>query len=145
MKIAIKNLQKRIPITPKQVRAIKKAIHDSCAAAGSRRVAEVSVCILDDAPIRELNLNYLAHDEPTDVLAFDLSQRGEGIRAEIAVSAETAQRNARAFKTLPGGELLLYVVHGMLHVLGYDDSTSAGRRRMQAKAERILRRIPWPY
>ena len=98
----------------------------------------VTVCIVDDKAIKELNLYYLAHNETTDVITFDLSSPGR-VCADIAVSADTAALNARLYGTTPLDELLLYCAHGMLHMFGYTDTTRSQRRLMNQKALSILR------
>ncbi len=136
MKITIKNLQKKIPVSPER---IKKAVLDTLAAEGVRRPCRINVCFTGDKEIKKLNYRYLKVNGPTDVLAFDMSAGGrDGMRAEIIVSADTAIRNAAVFKTLPIYEACLYVVHGLLHILGYNDRSPKARKRMQRKAERIL-------
>ena len=99
----------------------------------------VTVCVVDDKAIKELNLYYLAHNEATDVITFDLSSRGR-LCADIAVSADTAAHNARLYGTTPLDELLLYCAHGMLHIFGYTDDTRPRRRIMNQKAVSILRK-----
>jgi probable rRNA maturation factor len=85
-----------------------------------------------------MNLRFLQKDEPTDVLAFD--------SGEIVVSSDAAVRNAKIFKTEPLYELYLYVVHGVLHILGFEDRTKEQRESMQQKAENILRALnPCPF
>jgi len=95
-----------------------------------------------------LNQQFLAEDCPTDVLAFDLSsdgssyRRGRGrvkvIDGEIIISATTAVRNARTFKTTPVGEIRLYVIHGILHLLGYDDHVPADIKMMRAQEAKLV-------
>ena len=108
--------------------------------------AAVSIVVLNDAGIRRLNRRFLEHDEPTDVLSFLLDREGppglrraHRIEGELFVSAETAVRRAPEFGWQPCWELLLYVVHGALHLCGYDDRTPAQRRQMQARQSTILR------
>jgi len=73
------------------------------------------------------------------VLAFDISGRGaKEFYADIVVSAETAIRNSRIFKTTPEYEIFLYAVHGALHLCGYEDDTDAKGKVMQQKAVKIL-------
>ena len=85
---------------------------------------------------------YLGSDCPTDVIAFDLSATKNEISADLAVSTDTAIRNARIFKTHAGYEVYLYVIHGILHLLGYDDKTAQQRKVMEHKAQRILNTLP---
>lgn len=154
MKVIIKNLQKRIPIYPKR---IKKAVLKTLLLEGvypvrkistSRRIlsngvkkaGEITVCFVNDKRIKELNLKYLNRDYPTDVIAFDVTGPGNSgaLLADLIVSADRAVANAAVFKTYPLYELYLYVVHGTLHLLGYDDRTTKQRRIMEKKSNRIL-------
>ncbi|HUG92091.1 MAG TPA: rRNA maturation RNase YbeY [Planctomycetaceae bacterium] len=113
--------------------------------------AELSLAIVGDEAIRQLNRGYLDHDEPTDVLSFLLgvgqvsrrpraAPRGAGkfLEGEIVVSAETAVRRAAEFSWSPGEELVLYMVHGLLHLAGYDDLTAAEKRLMRRRERAIL-------
>jgi probable rRNA maturation factor len=134
VKVIIKNLQKKIPIYPKR---IKKAVLDTFASEGIKKLGEITVCFTTDNQIRELNLLYLGEYAATDVISFSLVNTKKELTADIAVSGESAIRNARIFKTTPAGELYLYVVHGVLHLLGYDDNTQRNRKIMQEKAQNI--------
>jgi probable rRNA maturation factor len=100
--------------------------------------ASVSLAILDDAAIRRLNRQYLVHDYPTDVLSF-VWDRGEGrLEGEVIVSADTARSSAPRFGWPAEDELLLYVVHGLLHLAGYDDRSRAERARMRRREQKYL-------
>lgn len=83
--------------------------------------AVISVAIVDDAAIRPLNNEFLGHDYATDVLSFILEQSEGWLEGEIIVSAETALSSAARFNWQPHDELLLYIIHGTLHLTGYDD------------------------
>jgi rRNA maturation RNase YbeY len=103
---------------------------------------DVAVALVGDAAIRELNERWLGHEGPTDSIAFSYGEdpAPDGIRGEVVVSAETALREAQARGLDPREELLLYVAHGVLHLLGWDDDTPARRRTMNARARAIVRR-----
>ena len=82
---------------------------------------------------------YLGSDCPTDVIAFDLSAaKDDEISADLAISTDTAVRNARIFKTHATYEVYLYVIHGILHILGYDDSGAKEKKAMERKTNYIL-------
>lgn len=107
------------------------------AKAACKRAAErvlqgrkVVVALVDDETIAELHERYLGVPEPTDVLSFP--------HGEIVVSGDTARREAAARGIPPLHELVLYVVHGALHLAGHDDRTPAARRRMRAAERRVL-------
>lgn len=102
--------------------------------------ATVSLVLCDDRTIHELNIRYLGHDYPTDVLSFPLRE-GELLVGEIIISVETAERNAKRFRQTLEQELLRLAIHGTLHLLGHDDATSQQRKRMRQKERRYLKLI----
>ena len=138
MKIIIKNLQKKIPINPKR---IKKAALKTLFSEGLKKSGEITICFVNDKEIKELNLFYLGQNKPTDVIAFVILANRKEILADIAISTDTAARNAKIFKTTPLYEIHLYVIHGILHILGYADKTTPQRRIMQGKANHILKKL----
>ncbi|MCX7886663.1 MAG: rRNA maturation RNase YbeY, partial [Verrucomicrobiae bacterium] len=94
---------------------------------------ELGIVLLNDAQIAEYNRRFHHRDGPTDILTFHY----EGI-GELMISTQQAIANARRFRTTPRRELALYVIHGILHLHGYDDRTPAQRRRMRAAERRLL-------
>lgn len=95
------------------------------------KLSEVFVWLISDRRMALLHRRFLAQSGPTDVLTF---QHGE-----IFISVETARRHARAFGNSFVLELKLYVVHGLLHLHGFDDQTPAEARKMKTAQEKILR------
>lgn len=96
----------------------------------------LSIAVLRDAAIAELHERYLGLAGPTDVMAFDL---GDGdLDGQIVVSADAARREARARRLPFEQELLRYVVHGTLHLLGHRDDTAAQAKRMHAIEDELL-------
>lgn len=102
---------------------------------------DLDVTVVDDATIRDLNRRCLEHDWATDVIAFELDGPGEGADGMIVASAETALREAAVRGHTAAGELLLYCVHGALHLMGYDDHEPEDRRRMHERQRGILRSL----
>jgi probable rRNA maturation factor len=100
--------------------------------------AQISIAIVDDPAIHELNRRYLDHDYATDVLSFVLDREAGHLDGEVIASSETAIRVARQRKARPADELLLYVVHGLLHLVGFDDHSAADVRRMRSEEREIL-------
>ena len=100
----------------------------------ARREVRVSFAVMGDRAMRELNRRSLRHDWPTDVLSFAIARR-PALEGEVALSADTARREAASRGHPAYHELLLYAVHGVLHLLGHDDHEPSGRRRMR-RAER---------
>lgn len=93
---------------------------------------EVEVVLISDRRMSELHHRFMGMAGPTDVITF---QHGE-----IFISVETARRQARRQRTSLTHELQLYLVHGLLHLHGFDDQTPAGNRRMGVVQERIVAR-----
>lgn len=116
--------------------------------------AQISLVFVDDHEIQRINRDFLQHDYPTDVISFLLNcrqtadgenpaapaPRGQGktIEGEVIVSTETAVAAARDFVWSPEEETLLYVVHGLLHLAGYDDLSEDERQIMRTRERDVL-------
>jgi probable rRNA maturation factor len=98
----------------------------------------VNVAIVDDPTIHEMNVRHLEHDYPTDVLSFLIEQDGSRIEGDIAASIDTAAREAPKYGWLAEDELLLYVVHGALHLAGFDDLEPTKQKAMRAAEQQVL-------
>jgi probable rRNA maturation factor len=135
MPVAVSNLQRRSRVSPARLRAVARR----ALAALGRPEREVHVTVVDDRRIRALNARYLGIRRATDVLAFDLTGPGPArLWGEVVVSAETAARQARRLGVPLAAELDLLVVHGLLHLAGYDDHEPRRARRMHRRAREIL-------
>jgi probable rRNA maturation factor len=100
--------------------------------------AAISIAIVDDATIHRLNREFLAHDYPTDVLSFVLEQDDSHLEGEIILGAEQAIRVAKEYGWPAEHELLLYAIHGTLHLVGYDDQDEQSREQMRAGERKYL-------
>ncbi|MCE9607157.1 MAG: rRNA maturation RNase YbeY [Planctomycetia bacterium] len=98
----------------------------------------ISIAIVDDPSIHDINRKFLDHDEPTDVVSFALEEEPGYLEGEIVASADTAARTAAELKVAPADELLLYVIHGSLHLVGHDDLTPEPRVLMRAEERKYL-------
>jgi probable rRNA maturation factor len=99
----------------------------------------LSIAVVDDPTIHDLNRQFLQHDYATDVLSFVLESTAELLEGEIVVSGETAAAQAGEYATTPEDELLLYVVHGTLHLVGFDDHDEADQAKMRQAEQYYLR------
>jgi len=106
---------------------------------------ELGVVITDDETIRELNREYAGDDTPTDVLAFSLREGEEfaspdGVvrLGEVIISYPTAQRQAAEADRAVEDEIDHLLVHGVLHLLGYDHAEPAEEERMRARERELL-------
>ena len=102
---------------------------------------ELSIAVVDDAQMHELNRRHLDHDYPTDVLSFVFDAEDGRIEGEIIVSADYAAREAARFQWSTMDELLLYVIHGALHLVGHDDQTPEAKELMREQEIKYLRQF----
>ena len=136
------NLHRAHPRLRLDRRAVIRVIHLLDAAAdrfqGGPPEGELSLAFLTDKALAALHGDFLGDPTATDVITFE-AQPGMGAAGEICVSADTARSFARAKKLDFSRELTLYVVHGWLHLAGYDDLQPAKKRQMRAAEARAMR------
>ena len=136
MRIVITNEQDFISIQEEKIRQAIHMLPDA-----KEKKYRLSIVYLNDAEIAKLNERDLHHEGPTDVLAYPL-EKTEG---EIYVSAETALREATERNIEPEGELILYTIHGTLHLLGYDDLTDEEFKEMHSIEKKVLLELGYTW
>jgi len=99
---------------------------------------ELSLVFLTDPALAKIHGDFMADPTATDVITFE-GDASAGLAGEICVSADTARAYARAHRRDFAAELTLYVVHGWLHLAGYDDLQPAKKRRMRAAEARAMK------
>ena len=101
----------------------------------------MSIVFVTRQKIQSLNKKYLNRSYATDVLAFDLAEEGKkgGVAGDIFISTDAVLANAKAFKNDVKSELTLYIIHGILHLLGYDDHSARDVKRMRAQEGRLVK------
>jgi probable rRNA maturation factor len=114
---------------------VRRVVRTTLAFAGRPEVP-VSLLLTDDAEIAQLHAEHLDDPTPTDVMSFAVDGG-----AELVVSVETARRVAREHGHAVRAELALYIVHGLLHVLGYDDVRPRDRARMRQAERDVLQQL----
>ena len=115
-----------------------------------RSQGEIAITLIDSRRMRGLNKRFLRHDRPTDVLSFRYEGEPAGLPrlwagrrqviGEILIAPAAAQAYAKRHRLSYAEELSRYVVHGLLHWVGYEDRTAVQRRRMRAREDRLLGR-----
>ncbi|WP_419189382.1 rRNA maturation RNase YbeY [Stieleria marina] len=101
----------------------------------------VGVRITDDAAIRQLNAKHLGHDYATDVISFSYEADPPHLEGELVVSVDTARQKASEIGWPAESELLLYIVHGVLHITGMDDHEPTDRREMRQAEESVFLKL----
>jgi probable rRNA maturation factor len=134
--ISVRNLQRKIPVNTADLQEFASRAVCRCLPLRKRRrthlskLEEVFVWLISDRRMSRLHREFLGQAGSTDVLTF---QHGE-----IFISVETTKRHARAFGNSLVRELQLYIVHGLLHLHGFDDRTQPGACRMEKMQAKIL-------
>ena len=133
--ISVRNLQRKIVIERAALEDFARRALRLCLAekgAPLTSLSEISVLLISDRKMSELHRRFMQIAGPTDVITF---QHGE-----ICISVETAQRQAKTYRTSLDHELRLYLVHGLLHLHGFDDREREARAVMRTVQARIMRR-----
>ena len=119
--------------------------------------SKVCIFFVSDAKMRKMNLRYRKIDRPTDCLAFPMREappfhqkgRDEGaggkihreILGDIMISVDTAKTNSRYFNSTVKKEVSLYIIHGILHLLGFKDTTVSASKKMRRREEELLKQL----
>ena len=108
---------------------------------------EIGIRVAGDQEIQRINRTHLQHDYPTDVISFGYLHQTPRVEGELVVSAETAVRTAAELNWVAANELILYVVHGTLHLLGYDHQAQNEAQIMEALETDIMTTLAFapPY
>jgi len=127
-----------IPLPAAVVRRAVRAV-----LAGERRRAAVSVTFLGREAMRQMNLRHKGHDFPTDVISFALPDPRGGLIGDLYICRWQAEREARRRGLTLREELVRLVIHGTLHLLGWDHDEGAGREAsaMWLRQEKYLRKV----
>src|SRR5713101_4173558 len=141
IRVSISNPQDSVPIDRARLRRAVSAVLEG----EGIKDAEISLAFVDNATIHQLNKRYLQHDEPTDVLSFPLSEPdARRLAGELVIGAEVAKAQAESRGHTVEAELALYVIHGLLHLCGYDDKAAADAAVIHQRERLYLQRLGLP-
>src|SRR5262245_61667962 len=135
-KIAVACPQEIVPIDRGRMREVARTVLDGEGIADY----EISLAFVDNVTIHRLNKQYLDHDEPTDVLSFPLG-RGQRLAGELVIGAEVALAQASERRHDVEAELALYVIHGLLHLCGFDDHDAEDAADLRERERHYLARL----
>jgi len=140
--INIANQQNILPVTPRFIRRVVRHVLNHF----SHKKVSVSVALVDNAQIRKLKKQFFHRSEATDVISFNLadsddSPPDDSLDCEIVVNAQRALQWAQKHNSDPLAEFSLYLVHGLLHQLGFDDRTAKLAKIMHEEEDRLLNRL----
>jgi probable rRNA maturation factor len=140
-KISIHSPQELVAIDRGKMREIARAVLEG----EDVKDYEISLAFVDNPTIHRLNKQYLDHDEPTDVLSFPYSAgNAKKLEGELIVGVEIAKEQADERGHEVHAELALYVIHGLLHLCGYDDKTPTTEKDMRDRERKYLAQLELP-
>ncbi len=120
---------------PRLLRIVEAVLAERC------QTADVVVHLVSRKRSAELNQQFLQHEGPTDIITFDYGSTAERLQGELFICVAEAVRQAAEFGTEWDQELHRYVIHGLLHLRGFDDREPAARRVMKREENRLVRRF----
>ncbi len=135
MSVELRNAQRKQRLDRSRIKRIVQKLIEALGRSG----AEVSILFVDDRQMLKLHEKWMQRATPTDVLSFvmgPVARGGPEILGDIVVSVETAARRARGNVTR---EVVRYLIHGLLHLIGYDHVTPSDRQRMTRESRRLQR------
>lgn len=145
--VSVSNRQRAVPVNTARLQEMGQWLLGRCREWGE---GDLGVRLVGSREMAALNQKHLGHEGSTDVITFDygeamlsprLPTEGSGLRGELVICPEVARRQAATFGTRWEAELARYLIHGILHLLGYDDLESMARRRMKRAEDRWLRAL----
>jgi len=140
-KISVHSPQEIVPIDKGRTREIARAVLEGEAVIDY----EISLAFVDNTTIHRLNKQYLDHDEPTDVMSFPYSNAGaKKLEGELVIGVEIAKEQAAERGHYVQIELALYVIHGLLHLCGYDDKSAKDEAKMRERERHYLTQLGLP-
>jgi len=139
IKVNLENQNKKRKINLSLVEKIAKKVLQEL----KKDDSEINIIFISNQKIRVLNRKYFNRDNATDVIAFPSGEEIHETRflGDIAISTDKAKQNAIIFKVSFFEEVTLYVIHGILHLLGYKDTTGKNRKIMRKKEDELKQRI----
>lgn len=135
LSVSIANQQEALELDFTRIKSVARGVLQGEGIAD----AKLTLAFMTDAAIHALNKRFLDHDEPTDVITFPYTKKP--LHADLAISTETAQRAAEERGHPAGEELLYYVIHGILHLAGYDDTSDQKKKKMRDREKHYLKTL----
>ncbi len=143
MAVLVNNLQDEIPVSAELISLLEKIGAFALRLEGLGPQAEVSIVLVDNSHIHDLNLTYRGKDSSTDVLAFNLQDgctdsNADTLLGDVVISLEKAAEQGNALGHSLKREVAFLAIHGILHLLDYDHDNDTAEQEMKEKQEMIL-------
>ena len=122
----------------------KRAVHSLITALKEEYqldIISLSISFIKSSELLKINREYLGHDYETDIITFNYSKKKKIIDGEILISFEEAKQNAKKYKVSFGKELMRLVIHGVLHLLRFDDKNAISKKIMKKEENKLINRF----
>jgi probable rRNA maturation factor len=126
----------KVPFPRKTTAWIKNTIKSE-----KHQLRELNFIFCTDKELHQINLEYLQHDDYTDIITFDNSEADGEVEGDIYISIDRVRENAVSYGKEFTNELQRVIIHGVLHLLGYQDKSAASRNQMRSKEDQYLARF----
>ena len=141
IRTSIASPQEKVELPYAQLREVSRIVLEG----EGVQEAKISLAFVDNPTIHRLNKQFLNHDEPTDVITFPMSGDGaKKLEGELVIGVEVAMEQAQDRGHPVDAELCLYVIHGLLHLCGYDDRNPQDAAEMRTKEREYLKQLNLP-
>lgn len=148
MPVFVNNLQEKVKVDNRLLDILSAVVETALKVQDRKDDPEVSIALVDDMYIRDLNFKFRQIDKPTDVLSFPMDEPTaidspmmedeDNLLGDIIVSMETAQRQAEEYGHSLLREMAYLTTHGMFHLMGYDHDVERARLEMRDKEEKVM-------
>jgi rRNA maturation RNase YbeY len=136
--LALHNRQRRFRVDTRLLKQIAAWVLDNEFPSHSW---DIEVYLIGATRMAEINQEYLQHEGSTDIITFDYGDPATHLHGELFISLDDAERQAHEFNTTWQTELTRYVIHGILHLAGYDDLEPVARKKMKQAENRLVRQV----
>lgn len=134
----MKNIDIEIHSKPALTKTVVKAIVNEISKIKNCKFSYLEISFVTKEIIHEINKEHLKHDYPTDIITFEYENSDEGIDGELIICSEIAKENAERYEVSVDSELLRLVIHGILHLTGYDDTEDEKKIIMKSEEDRLV-------
>ena len=135
--LSVRNQQRRFSVSSREVRKAMEVLLNELL---EIKAFDLSVLFVNETRMAQLNQTHLQHEGPTDIITFDYCTRTL-LHGELVICPAIASEHARKYRVSLGRELARYVIHGVLHLQGFDDNATAARLKMKREENKLLQKL----
>jgi probable rRNA maturation factor len=135
--LSVRNLQRRYPVDSREARKATGLLMDELL---KIEAYDLSILFVNETRMAQLNTTHLHHEGATDIITFDYCTSAR-FHGELIICPAVAGKHAQKYRANLGRELARYIIHGVLHLRGFDDQTPAARRKMKREENRLLQKL----